>query len=57
MGNEKKINSQIIKFVDDNTKELVSAYRVFQKKDGSNLVFILYQKMPIHPSKSCLSNC
>lgn len=39
MGNEKKINSQIIKFVDDNTKELVSAYRVFQKKDGSNLVF------------------
>ena len=36
MGNEKKINSQIIKFVDDNTKELVSAYRVFQKKDGSD---------------------
>ena len=39
MGNEKNISSQIIRFVDDNTKELVSAYRVFKKNDGSNLVF------------------
>ena len=39
MGNEKNITSQIIRFVDDKTNELISAYRVFQKKNGSNLVF------------------
>ena len=39
MRNEKNISSQIIRFVDDKTKELVSAYRIFQKNDGSNLVF------------------
>ena len=39
MGNEKNISSQIIRFVDDKTKKIVSAYRIFQKKDGTNLVF------------------
>ena len=56
MGNEKNISSQIIRFVDDNTKELVSAYRVFKKNDGSNLVFYQYPKMLIRHLKNYLSN-
>ena len=34
-----KVESRVIKFLGEDNKTVISAYRIFQRSDGKNLVF------------------